>query len=341
MNATQLIFQPILPWAALAVLFVVLVGGCIALAVLTPARRGRWILRAAALLVLGTAFTRPGVPLQTVSQTAAAAADVFVLVDTTASMVAEDQGGGQTRLAGVKEDMTELLEQVPGARVSMIAFGSSAAVRVPLTTDHSAFASAIETIGPEVTLYSGGSSVTEARDLLLERLADAEEQNPANARLVYYFGDGEQTARSEPQSMAEIGPHIDGGAVFGYGTTTGGPMKETRSYYSADEEADYIEDPSTGDRALSVIDEDNLRTIAGDLGVDYHHRTTGTPLSAVHTAPQFDEILVDTEGFGGITEYFWIPLLAVFAWIVVEATFAMRRVRALARLHSTITEGTP
>lgn len=329
---SELMFQPVLPWPALIVLFALLVGGCAALAVLTPARRTRWLLRGGALLVLATSFTRPGVPLETVSQSTAAAADVFVLVDTTASIVAEDYDGQRPRLDGVKEDMESLLEQLPGARVSMVTFGSSAAVRVPLTTDHSAFASAIETVGPEVTLYSGGSSVTEARTLLLERLAAAEEQNPDNARLVYYFGDGEQTARTAPESMSEIAAQIDGGAVFGYGTESGGPMKETQSYYSTRDDGTYITDRTTGDRALSVIDEDQLRTIAADLGVDYHHRAAGTPLSAVHTAPQFEEMLVDAESFGGVTEYFWIPLLAVFAWIVAEATLAMRRVRALARI---------
>lgn len=331
---SELMFQPVLPWPALVALFVLLVGGCVTLAVLTPARRTRWLLRAGALLVLAAAFTRPGVPLETASQSTAAAADVFVLVDTTASIVAEDYDGQRPRLDGVKEDMRSLLEQLPGARVSMVTFGSSAAVRVPLTTDHSAFASAIETVGPEVTLYSGGSSVTEARALLLERLAAAEEQNPDNARLVYYFGDGEQTASTAPESMSEIAAQIDGGAVFGYGTQSGGPMKETQSYYSTRDDGTYITDSTTGDRALSVIDEDQLRTIAADLGVDYHHRSAGTPFGTVHTAPQFEEKLVDAESFGGVTEYFWIPLLAVFAWIVVEATLALRRVRALARLHA-------
>lgn len=333
-----MIFQPVLPWSILVLVVLLLLGGCLVLAVLTPARRARWLLRAGVVVVLGTALARPGVPQESLSQTAASAVDVFIVVDTTASMVAEDWDGAAPRLDGVKQDMQTLLDQLPGARVSMVTFDSSAAVRVPLTTDHSAFASAIETLGPEITIYSGGSSVTEAKDMLVDRLATAQEQNPENAQLVYYFGDGEQTTSAEPQSMAEVGAAIAGGAVFGYGTNAGGPMKETRSYYSQEGDPQYIRDPSTSQPAVSRIDEQQLRNIAGGLGVDYHHRTAAQPLSAEYTAPSFDEVLIDREVLGGITEFFWIPLLAVFAWIVAEAAFGMHRIRTLHRLHASLQE---
>lgn len=329
-------FNPLLGWPMVIVLGVLLVAGCIVLAVLTPARRWRWVARAGVVLLLCAAMARPGVPTQSMAQSAASAVDVFVLVDTTASMVAEDWDGDSPRLDGAKADMESLLDQLPGARVSMISFDSTAAVRVPLTTDHTAFSSAIETIGPEITLYSGGSSITEATSVLVDRLEKAAEQNPENASLVYYFGDGEQTSDTSPESMSAVAGHIDGGAVFGYGTEKGGRMKETLSYYSTIDEAEYIQDTRAGTDAISKIDEGNLSTIAGDLGVDYTHRTAATPFDAVHTAPTFDPVMVDREVPGAIDEYFWIPLIGVFAWIVVELILGMNRIRTLAKLHTTL-----
>nr|WP_272902418.1 VWA domain-containing protein [Brevibacterium daeguense] len=254
-------------------------------------------------------------------------------VDTTASVVAEDWGDGEPRLDGIKEDLHALLQQLPGARVSMVTFDSSAVVRVPLTTDHTAMAAAIETLGPEVTLYSGGSSVTEAHRLLVDRLRKSHEQHPENARLVFYFGDGEQTAEAPAESMNELGGLIDGGAVFGYGTSEGGPMKETQSYYSQADSEQYIADPTTRNRAISRIDEDQLRAIASDLGVSYAHRTAGTPFATAYTAPVFEQVLIDEEVRGGFDEFFWLPLLGVFSWVVAEAALAMHRIRTIRSLH--------
>jgi Ca-activated chloride channel homolog len=332
------IFQPVLPWIVLILLGVLLVGGCAAVAVVTPQRRLRWLVRGGAVVLLTAALARPGVPAETMSQSSVSAVDVFIAVDTTASVVAEDWGDGRPRLDGIKEDLRALLEQLPGARVSMVTFDSSAVVRVPLTTDHTAMAAAIETLGPEVTLYSGGSSVTEAHQLLADRLTKAQEQHPENSRLVFYFGDGEQTAQAPPESMTAVGELIDGGAVFGYGTPEGGPMKETQSYYSQDDGDRYIHDPATRNRALSTIDEDQLRAIASDLGVSYAHRSAGAPFGTAYTAPVFEQVLVDEEVRGGFNEFFWIPLLGVFAWVVAEAVIGMHRIRTLRSLHLSLQE---
>src|SRR5699024_6245916 len=188
----DLVFNPLLPWAVLIPVTVLVVAGCLTLAVLTAERRIHWLVRAAAVVVLALAFTRPGTPVTAVTERNEAALDVFVVVDVTASMAAEDWNGDEPRLQGVSEDVTRLVEQAPDARFSLITFAASSQTVLPLTTDDSAMRSALDVLSPEVTLYSSGSSVTSAREHLVERLEKSQESRPDSARLVFYVGDGEQ-----------------------------------------------------------------------------------------------------------------------------------------------------
>ena len=85
---------------------------------------------------------------------------------------------GAPRLDGVREDIRAIARELGGARYSLISFDSSAAVRMPLTTDTSALETAVAVLGPEVTDYSQGSSVTAAGAVLAERLAAARDSHP-------------------------------------------------------------------------------------------------------------------------------------------------------------------
>ena len=110
-------------------------------------------------------------------------------------------------------------------------------------------------------------------------LEQAEQRNPDRGRVVFYLGDGEQTA-TEPAAPFTIDPRlINGGAVLGYGTSEGGRMKATRSRFDAT--TDYIIDPATGEDARSVIDEDALRGIGKQLGLPYLHRESGDGVATI------------------------------------------------------------
>lgn len=326
----DLVFNPLLPWAALIAITVVLVAGCVVLAVVTSGRRVQWAVRATAVVVLALAFARPGVPVTAVTERSEAALDVFVVVDVTASMVAEDWDGDAPRLEGVEADVTALMEQAPEARYSLITFAATSQTVLPLTTDDSAMRSALDVLRPEVTLYSSGSSVTAPRDHLITRLERAAESRPDSARVVFYLGDGEQTTGDDPEPMDGIADLIDGGAVWGYGTSGGGPMRETRGYWT-DENVEYIVDPSTGSDALSKIDEGNLKDIANDMGVDYVHRTAGS--AASFDFPDVDRVVEERqETTRAVSEYTWVLFIPIVAWLAVEGVLAARRIRGLGLL---------
>ena len=265
-------FQPTLPVLVLIVGSLAL-GVCIWQAIAVRGRRIAW-LRRTLLVALAVAMAlRPALPGGEVP-TASIQARVFVVVDTSQSVAAEDWGGGP-RLAGMQEDVVEIARSFAGADISVISFDSQALLRVPLTDDGSAVIEMVRALRPEIAQQSRGTSVAVAHDLLrteLERSAAAE---PGSPSVVFYLGDGEHTAEEPPQSFADVAPLVDRGLVLGYGTGQGGRMRV--SSFDPNEQQ-YLQDPAGGD-AVSRIDAGQLREIADELGIGYLHRQPGLPLA--------------------------------------------------------------
>ena len=339
-----MIFDPLFGWIGLVLMTAVLLTLCLIPVIRGEGPKWKWFVRMGVVAVLALALARPGIAQKSTTEEYEAAADVYFLVDTTTSMAAEDYDGTTPRIEGVKKDMLELAKQLPGARLSIITFASTASTAMPLTTDHAAFASAVDVLTPEMSLNSNGSSITEAGDELKARMDSNAEDRPDNKRLVFYFGDGEQTASGSPDSWTSFAANIDSGAVFGYGTAQGGKMKESQPFgYGGlpgdtdhggqDGNGQNGNGPGTGDQyirdaqgnlGISKIDEGNLRQIGSDLGLPYFQRDGSSPVSAVYTAPKYDQQLVKKDGRVTVDEYYWIPLTLVFVWIAVEMVFAFR-----------------
>lgn len=330
--------QPILPWwvmvplIAAALLFV---GWRLVHSARERAadRRREWLLTSALVLLLLAAALRPGVPGGS-SQAATADVNVFFVVDTSSSIVAEDHGDGSLRLDGVRQDIMAIAGELAGARFSLLTFDSGAVVRMPLTTDTTALETSVSVLQPQVTAFSKGSSVTAAGTLMAERLRAARNSHPERPRLVYYLGDGEHTSAKAPEPLRLDGGLVDGGAVLGYGTAKGGRMKENTGRRSGqDAGAGYIQDRTsgTGNDALSVIDEGRLQGIAGQLGVPYVHRSAGDPVAAMMQAADpgdFEGAAADGD-VGGRTELYWLLAAGAFLLALRETFLVLRQWRQL------------
>ncbi|WGX98245.1 VWA domain-containing protein [Nocardioides sp. L-11A] len=218
------------------------------------------------VILLRPGFGRADVPTQL------ADVDVVVVIDRTRSMAALDHDGHQPRITGARADLTALAAALPGARFGMLAFGTDARVVLPFTADSAAFDAAVETLYLERPKDGVGSRADRPVPELRDMLERAAEKAPERRRIVVYVGDGEDTtdSDSDDQSYAEVDDLVAGGVVLGYGTTQGAPMPQ-------DDELDgslgYVQDPETGDTAVSRADLDNLRAIADELGVGFEHRT--------------------------------------------------------------------
>ncbi|MGN7860436.1 vWA domain-containing protein [Microbacterium sp. 22303] len=304
-----------------------------------------WALRVVLVLACGVLLLRPGVPGGHV-RTLASATDVVIAVDTTASMVAEDWDGansgsagsaGNTRMAGVREDVRRIAEAYPGARFALITFDANAVLRLPLTTDTGALVSAVEVLQPEVTRQSKGSSIGIANQLLTQTLQNAQKASPDRARMVFYLGDGEQTVSTEPEPFDSAKKLISGGEVLGYGTSQGGPMRETTGAFGPSTGSGtgsagagpYIQ--YQGSDALSRIDEKNLQRIASELGVTYEHRTADAK-TVLPPAPKSTTAYREDDPLTQPTDLSWIVALVVAALLCAEiarATMLIVRMRGL------------
>jgi Ca-activated chloride channel family protein len=288
--------------------------------------RGLWALRLGMIIVVFAMLLRPGIPGGT-SQTLATDTDVMIVVDTTASIVAEDWAGDRPRIDGVRADVQAIVDEYPGARFALISFDAAAQLRLPLTTDATALMSSLDVMRPEVTDQSRGSSIGIANRMLADTLSAAAKASPDRARMVFYLGDGEQTASSEPESFASSAKYVDGGAVLGYGTAEGGPMKKTTGAGAA--AGGYIE--YQGSPAMSVIDEDNLRQVSEQLGVEYQHRTADAGIELPEAPTSTTDYAASGE-VGNVIELYWIAALVLIALLAVEvalATMSIVRLRGL------------
>jgi Ca-activated chloride channel family protein len=307
-----MILQPVLPvllvvavavpFAALAVWRLVREPGAGA--------RMRWAARGVLVLACGLLLLRPGIPGGEVS-TLATDVDVVLLVDTTASIVAEDWDGDEPRLDGVRADVERVVAAYPGARFALITFDAEATLRVPLTTDTTALASSLAVLRPEPTANSRGSSIGIAATQLETTLEAAASVSPDRARMVFYFGDGEQTASTEPESFAGSASEVSGGAVLGYGTEAGGPMRQTSA--GVDGPGDYIQ--YQGQRALSRLDPQNLERVAQQLEVDYQERSADRPLELPAAPTTATSEAGATES---IRDLSWVVALLVAALLAFE-----------------------
>ena len=86
-------------------------------------------------------------------------ADLFVLLDVSRSMDAEDVA--PSRLERAKLDIRDLLQELPGDRVGLIVFAGKPTVKVPLTTDQGFFRMTLAEINTQ-SAPRGGSMIGDA-----------------------------------------------------------------------------------------------------------------------------------------------------------------------------------
>lgn len=191
--------------------------------------------------------------------------DVLFVIDNTISMNAEDYNGNDTRLIGVKEACNYIINELSGARFSIMTFSNEVKTITPYTNDINMTLESIEIMSVPERIRAKGTSLNIIKDAIINRL---ENQNNERKQLVFIISDGEITNEEELESFKKISDYVDGGSVLGYGTVKGGYMREIDKY---DDEVTYIMDTSglKYEKAISKIDENNLKKMADDIKIDY------------------------------------------------------------------------
>jgi Ca-activated chloride channel family protein len=280
----------------------------------------KWLRRAALVVFPAILAIGPSIPGGT-SSPGVTNLDVIFAVDTTPSMGAQDYDGTQLRLAGVKSDLLSLASKLPGAHLELITFDSNANVILPFTTDATAFQTAVASISPEVSDYSQGSAIDKPIALITQELNNSKLAHPDRQRLLFYLGDGEQTASTAVATFAPIAPDINGGGVLGYGTTAGGKMFNYTGADATGVALSYVTtvDPTTGKLvpAVSKIDPTALLLIASQLKVTYADRNQSGPIVGLFQASNAAVTIDRSQHLTRYLNLYWlfaIPFAGLFFW---------------------------
>lgn len=239
--------------------------------------------------------------------------DVLFVIDTTISMWAEDYNGRHPRMGGVMSDIRYIIDELDGSNFGLITFDNRSSIIAPYTQDTRAILADLYTISMPDHLNAEGTGMsTPMRDI--ESLLLSSDRKENRRTVLFIFTDGEITNGEELPDYSSLSSLVDSGAVLGYGTTSGGYM--TTSGGSR------LIDPETYEDALSVLDEDNLKAISGELGIDYILMDRQDKLSGLLTRIKNESILVNEEQnsielYDDLYQYYTWPLLALIAITLV------------------------
>ncbi len=230
------------------------------------------LIRVSAIYVLTLIIGIRPVMVETKYEFATKNLDVLFVVDNTISMWALDYNGRKPRMEGVSNDLNYILSELAGSNFGLVTFDDTTHVLSPFTQDMQYIRDLLDTMESPDSYYARGSDPSIAyQDIEALLLSSAKKEN--RKTIVFFFGDGEITGNRELRDYSDLAQYIDAGGVLGYGTTTGGKMKNGYGY-------GYVYDYNRYEDAVSRIDEENLKKLASDLGVDYLYLNGGN--AALH-----------------------------------------------------------
>ncbi|MBE5932616.1 MAG: VWA domain-containing protein [Lachnospiraceae bacterium] len=315
-----MIINPIIPIWAMAIICVLF---------LVMKRKGtfdfiRQIIIVVLLFVINLRFTIPG----TDHIEGAVDVDVLFVCDNTISMIAEDYNGDGKRLDAVKKDCEYIIDQFPGASFSVVSFDNKVDLRTPYTSDVTITKQTIGILNGQGQLYARGTTLNDIMGEM-EKLLDKERET---YQIVFFITDGEDTSEQTLKSYSGLDKYVDGGAVLGYGTKEGGPMRPV--YYAGDtDEPEYLyyyDDDFNRLKAISKLDEDNLKSIADDLGVEYVHMTKQSNIDDTIKGIQDEigpmEMNNDIVMPQGDKEFYYIFIIPLVVLLIIDFIYYRRKI---------------
>jgi len=189
--------------------------------------------------------------------------DLLFAVDTSRSMLSNDVQ--PNRLERVKLAAQDLVNQLQGDRVGLIAFAGRAFLQAPLTIDYEAAVESINDLDTK-TIPEGGTNISEAINLAVNTFG----KSAAGNRALIIFTDGEELngdAAKTAKSAADAGVRI---FTVGVGT----PQGSLIPINSDDGGTAFVKD-SAGQVVKSKLDEKRLREVAQATGGFYLHLDDG------------------------------------------------------------------
>jgi Ca-activated chloride channel homolog len=252
--------------------------------------------------------------------------DLLIAVDTSRSMLSNDVQ--PNRLERVKLAAQDLISELQGDRVGLIAFAGRAFLQAPLTIDYGAVVESINDLDTK-TVPEGGTNISEAIALASRTFGKSAMGN----RALILFTDGEELsgdAVKAAKAAADAGVRI---FTVGVGTPQGSLIPIS----GEDGGMAFVKD-SAGQVVKSKLDDNRLREVAQASGGIYLHLENGPSTMqqiygeglAKMQAAEFDVRLSRRP----IERYEW-PLAATLVALAFSVLIGERkRARAPVRSHA-------
>jgi Ca-activated chloride channel family protein len=198
----------------------------------------------------------------TLEKRPAKAADVFIAIDVSRSMLANDIQ--PSRLERAKLAAQDLVNRLDGHRVGLIAYAGTSFLQAPLTLDHGAVIDCIRELDTTI-IPRGGTNIAEAIRYTERPFGEGDKEN----RALILFTDGEELEGDTLRAAREQSRKV---RIFtvGVGTKEGSliPIQDS------DGSTTFVKD-TDGRIVKSRLDEERLRQIAEVTGGFYLHLERG------------------------------------------------------------------
>lgn len=274
-------------------------------------RRARAVVLCLAVALLGLALGGPmwGFRWQQVQREGI---DLIIAIDTSRSMLATDVK--PNRLARAKLAVQDLLAQVGGDRVGLVAFAGSAFLQCPLTLDFGAFSQSLEAIEAGI-IPRGGTNLAAA----IATSLDAFEGRQAEHQALVIITDGEDHGSDLDDAIKNATERGVKLYTVGIGTSDGELIPL--------EQGGFLKDRS-GQVVKSRLGEGILQKIANETGGAYLH-ATDTKFGLTELYRDYISTMEKRELASTLERRFehrfqW-PLLVAFLLLLIEPLVGERR----------------
>lgn len=216
---------------------------------------------AVTLIIFGLANPQIGSKIEEVKQVGI---DVFILLDVSLSMKAEDIK--PNRLEKAKHDIAKLIQKLRGDRIGLIVFSGDAYVQFPLTTDYSAanlFLQAVDV----TSVPQPGTNIGKAIELARQSFKKESETSKA----IVVITDGEDHEGNIEKMAEEVAGEGISVYAIGLGSPAGVPIPV---YNKAGVKTGYKKDRK-GNVVLTKLDETSLQKITS-VGKGKYYRGSNT-----------------------------------------------------------------
>jgi len=275
-----------------------------------------------ALIIIAVANPQIGSKIEEVKQVGI---DVFILLDVSLSMTAEDIK--PNRLEKAKHQIARLVQKLQGDRIGLIVFSGEAFVQFPMTTDYSAANLFLSAVDVE-SVPQAGTAIEPAINLALSSF----KMDSDTKKAIVIITDGEDHEGNILKIVEESAGDGIQTYTIGLGSPSGVPIP---LYNRSGVQVGYKKD-RRGNVVLTKLDEITLQEIA-NIGNGKYYRATNTEDELDLIYADLGQLEATEFGATRITEYedrFYYFLIPGLLLLLAEFFVSSRKSKFMMKMES-------